>query len=160
MSHFQTQNQFLLIRRRLSQAPTSGSWIWTEHGFASHGDVFKHSRAHALQPFLHTLQNDWVNYEVFKDIQQQPEIPKLLEVLSDLKKLQGEEPTNVPSLPSSFATNTEPCAERLLEVACVALKYLYQEAGSNEPGQWVPPQQWVSRLIKHTDFLNLYITYT
>jgi hypothetical protein len=120
-----------------------GSWIWTEHGFASYEDVFKHSRAHALQPFLHTLQSDWVSYEIFKDIQQQPEIPKLLQVLSGLKKLQGEEPTNVPS---SFATSTEPCADhRLLEVACVALKYLYQEAGSNELPE-LCTLEWVSSI--------------
>lgn len=148
------------IYRRLSQAPTLGSWIWTEHGFASYEDVFKHSRAHALQPFLHTLQSDWVSYEIFKDIQQQPEIPKLLQVLSGLKKLQGEEPTNVPS---SFASSTEPCAEhRLLEVACVALKYLYQEVDSlpEEHGQevlmgfrqqhgqhvWIPAADGVLRL--------------
>jgi hypothetical protein len=130
-----------LTGRRLSQTPASGSWIWTEHGFATFEDVFKDKRANALQPFLHTLQNDWVDYKIFTHIQKQLGIPKLLQVLSTLKAMQqpGEE------LPSSIAgtmwqtfsqwmsADTRANQQQRLEVACFTLRYMHHEVGL-----WIP----------------------
>ncbi len=125
----------LIESRRLRQAPSNGAWIWTENGFAHFEDVFKDKKAQSLEPFLHTLQKDWMDYPIFGNIQQELDKPKLLQVLRILKALEqpGEQ------LPSSWTdsiwttvthliSGTENTLQQRLEVACHALKYLHQKA--------------------------------
>lgn len=97
--------------------------------------MFKDKKAQSLEPFLHTLQKDWMDYPIFENIQQELDKPKLLQVLGILKALEqpGEQ------LPSSWTDllwtsvthlvgGAEKTLQQRLEVACHALKYLHQKA--------------------------------
>lgn len=102
--------------------------------------MFKDTRAQSLQPFLHTLQKDWVDYPIFNKIPAQLEAAKLLQVLGTLKALQqpGEElPSSaLGAMWQSFSEwmrdddgASSASQPKRLEVACNALKYLHHEAG-------------------------------